>query len=430
MITKNIIVMMLFAATIAQPLAAQETLTLEQALSTALKNNLDIEVARNTADIAQNNAHPGKAGLLPSVDLTSIASYSDNESQTAVGPVTDASTTTLASIEANFTLFNGFSNIYTYKKLRSQNESGKLEARNTIEQIVVQIYQAYFHVANASENENLAMESLEISRERLQRAQNRSQFGQANNIDVLSAQVDFNADSVSYLNARLASDQARRNLRVLLNRDDEGDFAVETTVIFDRSYELQDLQNRAIDQNAAYRYFVRNVEQSKYDVKIANSAFLPQLTFSTSYDLSHKADNFNVTLDNANKGLSAGLNLRFNLFNGFQNKINRQNAKINLKNRQLTQDAALLDLKKSVADAFQSYQNSLFVLNVEQTNVQSAQLNFDRTQELYNLGQVTTTQFREAQLNLVRAKSSILSAQYDAKLNEIILLQLSGQLLI
>ena len=78
---------------------------------------------------------------------------------------------------------------------------------------------------------------------------------------------------------------------------------------------------------------------------------------------------------------------------------------------------------------YQAYKNSLFVLKVQQKNLQPAQLNFNRTKELYDLGQVTTTQFREAQLNLIYAKNNILSAKYDAKINEIQLLRLSGKLL-
>ena len=69
------------------------------------------------------------------------------------------------------------------------------------------------------------------------------------------------------------------------------------------------------------------------------------------------------------------------------------------------------------------------VLDLESSSLEAAKLNFKRTQELYHLGQVTTTQFREAQLNLIRAKSSMSWAKYEAKLNEIILMKLSGRLL-
>ena len=66
---------------------------------------------------------------------------------------------------------------------------------------------------------------------------------------------------------------------------------------------------------------------------------------------------------------------------------------------------------------------------MERMNLTASQANFERTRDLFELGQVTTVQFREAQLNLMRAKSNIAAGEYAVKLNEIILLQLAGMLL-
>jgi len=408
---------------------AQDLLTLEDAITISLKENHSVRVARNTAQISENNAHVGGAGLLPRADIVSSANYSDNELKTNAGTVNESNTTTSAKIQASYTLFDGLGNIYTYEKLNLLSEAGQLQARNQIELSIVQVSNLYFSAVEASESVRLASESLDISRQRLERAENRSKYGQANTIEVLSAEVDFNSDSVSYINAQLLLDQTKRNLNVLLNRDVASDFQVSSEVIFSEDLNLPDLQDSAVQNNAAYLLATKNTETSEFDLKIAKSAYMPKLDFQTSYGYNQTSNQWAVALDDPNRNFTAGINLSFNLFNGFQNSVNKQNAQIKLKNERILQDEALLNLQSDVANNYQAYQNSLYVLQVQRKNLKPAQLNFNRTKELYDLGQVTTTQFREAQLNLIKAKNDILVAKYDAKINEIQLLRLSGELL-
>jgi outer membrane protein len=73
-------------------------------------------------------------------------------------------------------------------------------------------------------------------------------------------------------------------------------------------------------------------------------------------------------------------------------------------------------------------ENSLQVLAAEQLNIHSAQLNFDQSKAYYELGQISSTQFREAQLNLISAKNNIQSATYNAKIAETELKKSSGVL--
>ena len=77
---------------------------------------------------------------------------------------------------------------------------------------------------------------------------------------------------------------------------------------------------------------------------------------------------------------------------------------------------------------YAAYQNSRYILKVQQQNLNTAELNFRRSKELFELGQLTSTQFREAQLNLIRAKTQIINAKFEAKIFEFQLLKLIGDL--
>jgi len=411
-----------------QPATAQQTLSLGEAWNRALEENHSLQVARNNSEIGKNNSNPGNAGLLPKLDAYSGVDYANSGENSPSGPLTTY-TRTSAGVQISYTLFDGLNNIYTFKKLRNSGRIAGLQEKLAVEQTLIGVSQAYFEVAGSAENLSLSDETLQISRQRLERARNRNQFGRSNTLELLNAEVDFNTDSISFLNARLYADQARRNLNVLLNLSADQSFTVETTVEFAVLPEYQLLAGSVREKNSLYLLQKSTTLQAGYDQRIAWSKEMPKLNLSGAWSFSRQEADLAVGLKDPVKTLSAGLNLSLNLFNGFQNAVARQNSALQKKNQELLLKEAELNLDVQLMNSYEAYGNALYVLKAEQQNVDVADLNFRRTQELFSLGQVNTTQFREAQLNLVRAKSRLLSAKYSAKLNEIVLLQISGLLL-
>lgn len=407
----------------------QESFSLDEAIAIALENNHDIQVARNDQKINSNKANIGNAGLLPKIDLVATSRFLDETLSDSLGGLSTQSTSNTAQIQATYTLFDGFNNFYKFKLLRAGSQQGKLQARNTIELTILKVSQAYYNVASAYEQLTIVKEALAISDDRLIRARKRSDYGQANTIEVLSAKVDLNTDSTLLLNARLGYDEARRNLNALLNRDINMKFTVVTDVAYIDNPGLSYYQTNAFENNASYRLAINYLKQAKYNLGSANSGFLPRLDLSASYGYLKSVPDYKIDYNDPIKDLTVSATLSFNLFNGFRDKIARQNAKLSVKNQQLYLEQLELELTNDIINAHELYQNSLTVLVLQERNLQSAELNFQRTEDLFNLGQATTTTFREAQLNLIRAMNSISTAKFNAKINEIQLLRLSGLLM-
>ena len=393
-----------------------EHLSYSKAISIALKENLKIKIARNSALIAHRNAHIGNAGLLPKLELSGEASHQEGISSTS------------SQIQASYTLFNGLANVLTWKKLKSGKRSGNLEARNQIEQILLEVSTAYYSAASAYEQLLIAQELLKISRERLERAEKRSLYGRATTIDVLSAQVDFASDQVTLNQSRFLLQESCRNLNVLLNRDVNYRFQVETKVNFASGFSLENLLAKALEGNASYLTALEYLRQLRLDVRISASVFYPRLDITGSYGLSQSSDGWGINMNDPVENSRIGLTLKLNIFDGLKNLVQQKIAKIEYHNQELTVNDQRLILEKQVINSHEAYKNKLLELELEKQYVDAAELNFRRTQELYNLGQVTTTQFREAQINLIRSRSNVATAKYDAKLKEIVLLQLTGQL--
>lgn len=401
-------------------------LTFEEAVTLALERNPRIAVARNNALIAKNNVNIGNAGLLPRLDLSGSTFY--EKSDPPAGPASDFSSTE-AKLTASYTVFDGFSNIFQYRLLESEGKIGELEARANIENVLTEVSAAYYGAAAAYENLNIASHLLEISRERFERTRKRAEFGQGGTVDVLAAEVDFNSDTVTVVQAGYAWDQAKRNLNTLLDRDLSTDFTVERDVTFSEIDSPEVMRKTAMKGNASYRTAVESLNQARISRNITRSAYAPELSLSASYGYDRLTDELDFSLNDPTKSWDVRATLSFNIFNGFRRRIDSKNAALRVRSGELLEKQANLELESALANAHESYRNSLTVLRLEERNLESARVNFKRTSELYNLGQVTSTQFREAQLNLIKAETNVSTATFNAKLDEIELLRITGRLI-
>ena len=80
-------------------------------------------------------------------------------------------------------------------------------------------------------------------------------------------------------------------------------------------------------------------------------------------------------------------------------------------------------------NALALYENLLKIYHIQEQNVFTNQNNFERSREQFQLGSITSIEFRQAQINLLNAQTNKNLAKYDAKLAGLQLLQLTGQLL-
>jgi outer membrane protein TolC len=186
----------------------------------------------------------------------------------------------------------------------------------------------------------------------------------------------------------------------------------------------------AMDNNVTVLQNEGFIRSSEYDIVVSKSGYLPQINLNAGYNWDQR-DNGPVSFFQKQKsnGLATGLSLSWNLFDGGFTRTRLQNSKIALDNQRIIQTQQEQNIQRDVSNAWGIYQNSLFVLSAETKNLVTNQRNFERTQEQYKLGQITSIVFREAQQNLLLSQLNYNRAKYDAKVAELALLQLSGGLL-
>ena len=418
-------------------LAQQQIITPNEAVALALENNYGIKLASNQVEIAKNNANILNSGYLPTVTGIAGASFDklNTEGELANGEVRIANGAETrrynASVNLNYTLFDGLGRRYDYKQLKERYQLSEFQARETIENTVFQLFTVYYDVAQLTENTSALKQTLAISNERLVRAKYQFDYGQSTKLGVLNAEVDINNDSINLINAQQQLKNYKRDLKVVLGNVIQNDFSVDTLVNFDVLYNKEDLFEKAKSRNIALLQIEKNIMISGYDIKSGKSAYLPTIGLTGSYGWNESNNNSPLafTLQSTSSGLSAGLNLSWNLFDGGSTITRVKNAQINLQNQQLQKEQLVMDIERNFNNAWDDYQNKLNIYKIQENNIVTSQNNFDRTQEKFKLGQVNSIEFRQAQLNLLSAELSRNQAKYQAKLAELQMLQISGELL-
>ncbi|WP_282013961.1 TolC family protein [Marinifilum flexuosum] len=397
-------------------LNAQEALTLESAIQIALSNNYDIKVAKNGSEIAKNNATKGNAGLLPSLNASGGVNYSEHNEDEIYSS---------GALNFSYTLFNGLGARHTYQILNLRKQQGELTARFNIENTIANVISGFYQLSKAYDELDVASENLQISKERLLRNESKYEFGNINKLEVLNAKVDFNRDSSVYLKSQQSYEEAIREMNVLLGRSAESKMQLIKEKSNFQEFNMMELKRKTLEENAEYLLKTSELREDEIAVKKAKSGQLPSLSLKSSYSYYENE----IMGTNSHTQLTGGLTLSFNIFDGKRKKTEIANAKIQKQITEFELQDKKLKLEKDLINAYADYQYNLKVLALEEDALNAASLNFEQTKEYYQLGQVTSTSFREAQLNLVEAKNNKAAAGYNAKLSELNIKIVSGVLL-
>ncbi|NND34388.1 MAG: TolC family protein [Saprospiraceae bacterium] len=414
--------------------SSQELLTPDEAISQTIENNFGIKIAKKDIEVATNNATRTAVGFGPVVNASAGTSVNLGGSNQKFSNGNENTVTTAASYSGNaavsgtYTIYDQTRNV-SLEQLREVLNLTNLQLRFTIESNILQLMSRYYEVARLASTLQVLDETMAVSNRRVERVSYQYEYGQGLRLDILNAEVDVQRDSINYYNTKQLLTNAKRDLNVIMGLPIDADFAVDTSVIY-QALTLQGLRENLLDDNIELQLLDKNVHINQYDLQLIEAEKKPTLGATGTLNYSQQKNPSTAFITSSNsRGVNVGLNLSWNLFDGGIRRIRKQNTEIQLQTLQLQRSQLVQELERDLTNAWESYQNALFILHSEEINLSTSQLNFERTEEQFNLGQASSIEFRQAQLNLLNAATNLNNAKYDAKLIEINLLQLAGTLL-
>ena len=434
---KKVLNILLIFFLIAINVTAQEELTISSAIKKTLENNLDIEVSENFKRIAKNNSSILNNNYLPNIQLgseinTNIQSIEIETPSGISGTLDDTQTdNSSAVLSIDYNIIDASGRKYNYKKSKELYSKSNLEVQEIIENTILQLFTVFFEVGRLSEEKEILKNSLDISKRRYERRLLEFEYGQTNNLEVLNAEVDVNSDSINLLNTSKKLFNARSDLNLIMNVDLESEFNINTNINFLDQDEINNIFSNDIYNNTRLLIIEKDIIISNLERKIAKSSYLPTLGLIGSYGWNESINDNPYAFYNKSisDGFSAGINIRWDIFRGGKKIIANKNAEIGEENSELIKKKTVLELKKELRNAYQTHLNNLFILEVQRKNLSTNKNNFDRNIERYKIGQVSSIEFRRAQLNLLNAELSKSSAKYQAKISEAYFLKISGEII-
>ena len=414
--------------------SAQEILTIEDAMKIALENNFEIKIAKNNSKISETNVTTGNAGMLP----TATASITDNNSvQNSSQTRQDGTTTSLKNAKNNslnygvslgWTVFDGMKMFAKLDQLKELQKLGDSELKRTVLVKIGQVNSAYYDLVQQQQQLSALDTTIVISKQRLTLAQNRFTIGKASKLEVLNAQVDLNSDQVALLRQKESYKNAKILLNQFLARDPQIDFTVTDLVKVDNKLILADLMDLAQKQNPGLESQIINKRIAELQLKQVKADRYPVVNLTSGYNFADSQSSLGFTSSASSRGLNYGFNATLNIFDGLNQHRNEKVAKLEIENSQIAIDQQNMILNTQLSTAFQTYLTNLELIGLEEENEAIAKQNLDITLDKFRIGTITTLDFRTAQLNYVNAKVRYSNAQYEAKLSEIALKELAGNI--
>ena len=313
----------------APPEPKGQKMTLEEAIFTSLKKNLDLQIQMINAENSQNLVKVNKAifiptltvelntgenenpstGVLAGADIVKSESQSLNMSlnqKLAIGgdfsinlynqrtESNSAYSTINPSLYSQLTfnltqpLLKGFGTLVTkrniYIALTDQKKSEAL-LKDHILNLIYNVENAYWSLVYAYQNLDTMKMSLKRSQDLLKQNRIKVKVGAAARIDILDAEANVAADESYLLQAQQAIQNAEEELKRILNMSAvEQDIiptdkpAVEKIAVDFNAFLLEALDNRSDIQQARL-----DLKRYKIDVKYARNQMLPDLQLIAQY---------------------------------------------------------------------------------------------------------------------------------------------------
>lgn len=416
---------------------AQEVYTLKSCLENGLQNNYSLRITQNTEQISRNNATLGNAGYLPTLDLSAGYKGTVDNTESKLRETGEISKENAVFDQAlsvglnlNWTLFDGFNITTNYKRLKELERQGETNTRIAIEDFVAGMAAEYYNFVQQKIRLKNFRYATSLSKERLRIVEERYHIGNFSRLDYQQAKVDFNSDSAKYMKQQELLNTSRIRLNELMaNPEVDKRIRIKDSLIqVNTQLTFDELWNATLATNAVLLKAEQNTRLAQLDYKSIQSRNYPYLKLNTGYGYTLNKYDISANSRRSNLGFNGGLTLGFNIFDGNRRR-ERKNADIAIKNSRLQQEELELTLRADISNLWQAYRNNLEMLKLERQNLVAAKENYEIAMERYLLGNLSGIEMREAQKSLLDAEERILSAEYDTKLCEISLLQISGNVL-
>lgn len=407
----------------------RQSYSLDDAISVALQNNPDLQIAHER--IGQAEAQLGEAfsAFYPQVQVRMSYEHTDNPSR-AFGMIISQRRLNLdgstdfnhpggtdnyrPEVVATYSLFRGGQDYQATKAAELGIETAELQESAVRNQLIEAVTSTYYGLLAATEAHKVASNSIKAVGSELKQSRNRYDAGSLLKSDVLSLEVQLAETQDAEIQSANAVELTRTGLKTLLGLNANETFELENGsqgLQIPESYSAFDeLLDRAINERPEIKAAQKQVEIAERRLSAAKGANLPRANAYVSYGSDSKDIDFSTTRDN----VTAGVMVEMDIFNGFGTSERIKKAEHQLTEAQKKHTQTRLAIENEVKTAHLKFQEALARINVTQAAITSAEEALRLVNEQRKAGAVTVTRYIEAEVASDKAHSRDIAARFDA----------------
>ena len=398
-------------------------LTLEEAISESLKNNLSIKMENSTLGIAEENLLQSKADFLPSITLSGSISETETSgisTQSGVSSSDYQLSPSSKSIILSQTIFNGFGRTYSLQSSKSELELQKLNKFKTEQDITLETIEAYFNILASEKTLKSYEDNFKTVSERFSSTKKEFEVGLSSKTDVAQAEAYYNAAKIDMLNAKISHQNIKNAFNNLVGTEPNNLSFSSINGFLPKSF--SEFNELVISNNLSIKMAQTNLDIKSSNVGVAKSAYYPQVNLTATKS---ELDEFSSTVDEiTNEEIEATIS--WPIFNkGKSSSTVRQAEK--LKNRymillQKTQQ----DTLTLASNIWQKYSISKDTLDAANLSYLASQTAFEGTKIEQEVGERTVLDVLNSRQSLLNAEIKLFNEQKNQEVIKAQVMYLAG----
>jgi outer membrane protein TolC len=413
-----------------------DSLTIEQAIATALQNNYDIILSRNDSAVAAIDYSYRNAALLPQLNASTGLLYNNNNQGVTLADGTKRnrsgikSNNTSASVGLNWVVFDGLRMFVTRTKAGEFLRLGSLVVKDQINNTIADVILNYYNIVRGRLQLRVIEEQITLSEDRYRLAKYRFEIGVGVKPDMLQAQIDVNAQRGAQLAQLALIDQQVQNLNRLMNIAPDRRYTVSDTIVAQTELTLAGLQSGIEETNTTLLLAQKNIDIAGLTVRERRAERLPVIALNSAYNFTKNENNTVINpaqpLTSQNRGFNYGITASIPILNNFNTRRLIRQAELSVAYQETLYENQRAVVTTGLYNAYRNYQLQKEVVVLEESNIELVKENLFIARERYRLAATTFLELREAEQSLQAAYDRLITARYNMKVAETELLRLKG----
>ncbi len=387
-----------------------ETLTLDQAMDYALKNNTDVQTQVEAIQVAKAQYIQARASILPQLNLTMEAERLDNLGvSTSSGTNADELFSTFSLSQPLFT-FGKLGSAIKFERLAIQVEETQLE--QTKQTITLSVTSVFYDVLLQQELIRVSEEALRNAEDHLKESKLRFNQGVNTQFDVTQAEVNVANQKPALISARNKLIQSQQNLNQLFNLPPNT--KIDVTGKLDYVEYLPDSEKDwqiARDNRPDLKAQKLTVQQNEAELSLKHALHYPTIAANGDYTLQSNRYQGAPVYDFTS--WSANVTLTMPIFDGLNISGQVKQAKAALQQAQLSYEKTLLAVQTQVEQAILQIREQKELVDAAKEAIDLATLSLKMARLSYQNGRATTLDVTDAELSLTTAESNWAKALHD-----------------